>query len=79
MSSRVMGIPEPGAGPLDGPSPCPMTEKETWTGIGRGCPEEGPPASPGPGAGPEPGSGRGNPEGLKGMTMRRIYLVIDAI
>lgn len=70
MGSRVLG---PDAGPLDGPSPCPLTERETCMGIVRGCPDKGPPACPGPGAGPV--SGRGNPEGFTGMTVKRFDLV----
>lgn len=68
MSSRVLGLPDPEAGPLDGPSRCPVTEREICTGIVRGWPEEGPPACSGPGA----GSGRGNPEGLERIPVRSL-------
>lgn len=76
MSARVLGLPEPEAGPLDGPSPCSLIERETCTGRVRGFPEEGPPACSGPAAGAEPDSGRripdgrGNPDGLEPIPVR---------
>ncbi len=59
MSARVLGLCA-----ADGPSPCPLTEREICTGMVRGLSEE----SPAAGAGPDPG--RGNPEGLEPMPAR---------